>query len=166
MGFILRAFVGTNQENSAITEHGVCYYSWWNHRHSPAPDVCINKPFKDRLRVKWQEWMITGEHTLTASGCTRKADLNVICGWIKDAWNDIPTEMIETSFRKCCITNAINGTEDDDIWEEETDPFDDFNDEFDDELYYADTHEKEQAGLADTFDEIFRNSYDEDFFGF
>ena len=128
-------------------------------------DVCINKPFKDRLRVKWQEWMIT-EHTLTASGCTRKADLNVICGWIKDAWNDIPTEMIETSFRKCCITNAINGTEDDDIWEEETDPFDDFNDEFDDELYYADTHEKEQAGLADTFDEIFRNFYDEDFFGF
>jgi len=48
-------------------------------------DVCIKKPFKDRLRVKWQEWMITGEHSLTASGCTRKAELNVICVWIKEA---------------------------------------------------------------------------------
>ena len=42
-------------------------------------DVSINKPFKDRLRNKWQQWMISGEHTLTASGRMRKAELNVIC---------------------------------------------------------------------------------------
>ena len=48
-------------------------------------DVCSKKPFNDRLRVKWQEWMITGEHSLTASGCMRKAELNVICVWIKEA---------------------------------------------------------------------------------
>ena len=41
-------------------------------------DVCINKPFKDHLRVKWQERMISGEHTLTVSGRTHKADLDVI----------------------------------------------------------------------------------------
>ena len=46
------------------------------------------------------------------------------------------------------------------------DPFDDLNDEFDDELYYADMHEKEQAGLEDTIDQIFGNSDDEDFYGF
>ena len=28
------------------------------------------------------------------------------------------------------------------------------------------THEKEQAGLVNTFDQIFRNSDDEDFYGF
>ena len=61
---------------------------------------------------------------------------------------------------------AINGTEDDDIWEEETGLFDDLDDEFDEELYYADTQEKEQAGLVDTFDQIFGNSDDEDFYGF
>ena len=33
--------------------------------------------------------------------------------------------MIKTSFPKCCITNAIDGTEEDNIWEEQTDPFDD-----------------------------------------
>ena len=104
--------------------------------------------------------MIAGEHTQTASDCTHKPDLNVICGWIKEVWNDIPTDMIKTSL------NAINGTKDDDIWEEETDPFDDLDDEFDDELYYADTHKKEQAGLADTFDQIFGNSDHEDFYGF
>ena len=128
-------------------------------------DVCINKPFKDGLRVKWQEWMIAGEHTQTASGRMCKADLNVICGWMKEAWNHIQMEMMKTYFRKCCITNTIDGTKDDDIWEEETHPFDDLDDEFDDELYYADTHEKEQAGLAVNFDQIFGNSDDEDFCG-
>ena len=80
-------------------------------------DVSINKPFKDRLRNKWQHCMISGEHTLTASGRMRKAELNVICNWIKQTWNEIPTEMIQKSFLKCCITNALDGTEDDDVWE-------------------------------------------------
>ena len=26
-------------------------------------DVCVNKPMKDILRWKWQEWMLTGNHT-------------------------------------------------------------------------------------------------------
>ena len=61
--------------------------------------------------------MISGEHTLTASGRMRKAELNIICNWIKQTWDDIPTEMIQKSFLKCCITNALDGTEDDDVWE-------------------------------------------------
>ena len=113
-------------------------------------DVSINKPFKDHLRNKWQQWMISGEHTLTASGRMRKAELNVICNWIKQAWDEIPTEMIQKSFLKCCITNALDGTEDDDVWEEEDeDPFENLDEPEpnDDELFYADTYEKEQAGI-------------------
>ena len=34
-------------------------------------DVAINKPFKDRMRKKWQEWMLVDQHTFTASGCIR-----------------------------------------------------------------------------------------------
>lgn len=132
-------------------------------------DVCINKPFKDRLRSKWQQWMISGEHTLTATGRTRKAELNVICNWIKQAWDDIPTEMIQKSFRKCCITNAIDGTEDDEIWEEESeDPFEDVDnaEPIDDELYYADAHEKEQVGLDPATYEMLFGDDVEDFYGF
>lgn len=37
--------------------------------------------------------------------------------------------MVAKSFRKCCITNALDGTEDDEIWEEESDsdPFEDLD---------------------------------------
>ena len=78
--------------------------------------------------------MIFGENTLTASGCTHKAKLNVICDWIKQAWDDIPTMMTQKSFRKCYITNAFDG-------EESKDPFEDVDDAepIHDELYYADT---------------------------
>ena len=61
--------------------------------------------------------MITGENTLPASGCTCKADLSVISGLVQEAWHDILREMIKMSFPKCCITNAIDGTEEDNIWE-------------------------------------------------
>ena len=37
--------------------------------------MCLNKPFKDRVRTKWSQWM-----------------------W---AWDNIPSEMI---IKKCCIT--------------------------------------------------------------
>ena len=42
-------------------------------------DVAINKPFKDRMRKKWQEWMLTDQHTFTASGHIRKVELPQIC---------------------------------------------------------------------------------------
>ena len=32
------------------------------------PDVSVNKPIKDCMRVKWQQWMMAGEHTCTTSG--------------------------------------------------------------------------------------------------
>ena len=31
-------------------------------------DVAMNKPFKDHMRKKWQEWMLADQHTFTASG--------------------------------------------------------------------------------------------------
>jgi len=74
-----RPFVATNQEDSLIMECAIIIAGGMTGIIQPL-DVCINKPFKDRFRVKWQEWMITGETTLPASGCTRIADLNVISG--------------------------------------------------------------------------------------
>lgn len=133
-------------------------------------DVSINKPFKDRMRAKWQEWMLAGEHTFIAGGRIRKVKLDEICRWISDAWNDIPTEMIAKSFRKCCITNAMDGTEDEEIWEEESDsdPFADIDElDGDEELYYADDFERQQAEIAPEFYEaIFGESDSEDFYGF
>ena len=47
-------------------------------------DVSINKPFKDRMRAKWQNWMLAGQHSFTAGGRIRKVELDEICRWISD----------------------------------------------------------------------------------
>ena len=41
-------------------------------------DVCINKPFKDRLRSIWSDWMASGAAKLTKGGNFQKPDIIII----------------------------------------------------------------------------------------
>ena len=84
-------------------------------------DVVINKPFKDQLRQLWQDWMINGKHQFTASGKQKKPTKNQVLQWIKTAWETIPESMVRKSFLKTGITNALDGTQDDEIAEEDED---------------------------------------------
>ena len=58
----------------------------------------------------------------------------VVLQWIDWAWNEIPAELITKSFKSCGITNALDGTEDEAVWddegEEEKDPEDGIDNEF------------------------------------
>ena len=44
----------------------------------------------------------------------------MICQWILEVWNSIPIEMIIKSFKKCGISNALDGTEDDLLYNSNT----------------------------------------------
>ena len=123
-------------------------------------DVAINKPFKDRMRKKWQEWILADQHTFTASGRIRKVELTQICQWMYEAWEDIPNELIKKSFRKCCITNAMDGTEDDHMWEDDSDPFAGFDEDDDDvDLLYADSFERQQPDIdPESYENLFGDS--------
>ena len=76
---------------------------------------------KDRLREKWMTWMMSGEKTFTPGGQLRAASLVTVCQWVKESWQELSKEMVERSFKKCGISNALDGTEDDLVWEEEED---------------------------------------------
>ena len=111
-------------------------------------DVGVNKPFKDNLRQYWNKWMLDGNHTFTPSGCIRKYDPGQICHWILDSWNLISPDSITFLFVKCCITNTLDGMEDDILSEEmdESEPLadDDGVESIADEkgeLFYADKDE-------------------------
>jgi hypothetical protein len=52
-------------------------------------------------------------HPLTVAGNLRHAKI-----WIKCAWENISNDIIFQSFKKCGISNALDGTEDDAIYEE------------------------------------------------
>ena len=41
------------------------------------------------------------------------------------AWKAIPESIIVQSFKKCCISNALDGSEDDIVWEDDGEDKDD-----------------------------------------
>ena len=58
------------------------------------------------------QWMADGIHEFTATGRQKKASEELICSWISQAWNAIPSEMIAASSLRCGITNNLDGSED------------------------------------------------------
>ena len=116
-------------------------------------DVCLNKPFKDRLRKMWIEWMASGDVKTTKGGNLMKPDIELVAKWVLDAWNTIPEDMVKRSFLKCCISNAMDGEEDDAVFEDADNITDDVSeieaddsapDGSDDEDVYADDVTEEQ----------------------
>ena len=69
------------------------------------PIDVINKIFKDNLVKEWDKWN-------AITGIIRRATITDICGWVKNAWEEISKEVVSDSFKKCRISSALNGSED------------------------------------------------------
>ena len=81
-------------------------------------DTSVNKHMKVALQQRWDAWMCGSDHTYTNQGGMRKPELYIICSWIKDAWEELGPEIIIRTFKKCCISNALDESEDDVLWED------------------------------------------------
>ena len=81
-------------------------------------DISINKPFKTYLRKLWNTWMVSGEKEFTKSGAIKRPGLSLVVQWVKEAWESISDDIIIRSFKKCGISNAMDGTEDDILYED------------------------------------------------
>ncbi|GBB95674.1 hypothetical protein RclHR1_25900001 [Rhizophagus clarus] len=81
-------------------------------------DVSINKPFKDNLRKEWHEWISRGDSGITVAGNLKRARISDVCGWIKRSWDAVSDQIIFNSFKKCSISNLLDGSEDDMVYEE------------------------------------------------
>jgi hypothetical protein len=55
-------------------------------------------------------------HELTPTGKIRRSSIEMMCGWKRRAWNMVSTKIITKSFLKIGITNALDGSEDDMLW--------------------------------------------------
>ena len=66
----------------------------------------------------------------------RKVDVPTISQWIVDAWKELPIKTMVKGFKKCSISNMLDGTEDDILWMDNTDNDDD--DKREEELDYHD----------------------------
>lgn len=81
-------------------------------------DVVVNKPFKDHLRQQYSDWLLAGNHSLTPTGKIKKPSIQQLAGWISTAWQRITPESIVRGFKKCFISNAMDGSEDDVCWKD------------------------------------------------
>lgn len=75
-------------------------------------DVALNKPFKDQVCELYTEWMMA-DNPRTPAGHLRRPPLPTVCVWVSSAWKSLTNKMVCKSLRKCSISNAVDGTEDD-----------------------------------------------------
>lgn len=81
-------------------------------KYIQAPDVCWNKPVKDRIGEEYDEWLETGPQELTRGGNPKPPPFETVIEWILKAWDSLSNELIEKSFKTCGITNKADGSED------------------------------------------------------
>ena len=63
--------------------------------------------------------MSTGEKSFTKGGRVRAPDLALICKWIMHVWQELDLQIIVHSFVKCCISSALDGSQDDVVWKDD-----------------------------------------------
>jgi hypothetical protein len=95
-------------------------------------DVSWNRPFKSHIAEIYDEWLFNGPVEKTKGGNRRAPSKIVMLKWIKQAWDAISPDIVRKSFKKCGISNAIDGSEDnlfqnDD--DDDTDPFEGFDEQ-------------------------------------
>ena len=78
--------------------------------------------------------MVNGPFTYTPSGKKRAPSKEMVLWWIDQAWREIPVELITRSFVSCGISNALDGTEDDAVWDEEEEEAEDTEERIDNEF--------------------------------
>jgi len=87
--------------------------------------ISINRPFKERFRQQYLTWISDPARELTETGKIKLAAPSEVAQWVSAAWKAIPESIIIRSFKKCCISNASDGSEDDILWEDDGEDKDD-----------------------------------------
>ena len=64
--------------------------------------------------------------------------------WVSAAWKAIPESIIVRSFKKCCISNALDGSEDDILWEDDGEDKDDSDWATDNDSVMSDDDESDE----------------------
>ena len=107
-------------------------------------DVYINKPFKDRLRQQYLTWIADPARELTETGKIKRTAPSEVAWWVSAAWKVILESIIIRSFKKCCISNALDGSEDDILWEGDDEDKDDSDWVMDNDSVMSDDGESDE----------------------
>jgi len=62
-----------------------------------------------------EEW---ATHHFTPTGRVKWPSISNVCEWVKNFWQRVKSETNVKSFKKCGISNALDGSEDEILYEE------------------------------------------------
>ena len=62
--------------------------------------------------------MAAGNHDVTPTGRIKRPSITQVCEWVKTSWDAVKEEVVVRSFKKCGISNAMDGTEDEFLYED------------------------------------------------
>ena len=65
--------------------------------------------------------MAAGNHDLTLTGRMKRPTTTQVCEWVKTSWQSAKDETVVRSFKKCGISSALDGSEDDILCEQSED---------------------------------------------
>ena len=71
------------------------------------------------MRQQYLTWISDPARELTDTGKIKRAAPSEVVRGVSAAWKVIPERIIIRSFKKCCISNALDGSEDDILWEDD-----------------------------------------------
>ena len=80
-----------------------------------------NKTFKENMRQCWTKWMMSGKQELTKAGNMKSPGLALVCEWVVKSWKAISADIVIKSFKKTGISCALDGAEDDMLWQKQED---------------------------------------------
>ena len=65
-------------------------------------DTHVNKPFKDIMKEKWEDWIVNGEAEFTEKENRKLASYQLVAEWADDTWKKVATDkLIIKGFRQC-----------------------------------------------------------------
>ena len=76
------------------------------------PDVVWNRPFKDRIQERYDNWLANAKHEYTAAGNMKPASRRLVVEWIIQSWEEISKELVSNFMKSCALALAIDGCED------------------------------------------------------
>ena len=68
------------------------------------------------MREECNKWIQKAGGNLTPKRRMKKPNITEVSNWVLNSWYGVKKEEIVKSFRKCGISNAMDGTEDDLIY--------------------------------------------------
>jgi hypothetical protein len=63
-------------------------------------DITVNKPFKDQLRAKWENWMMGGIQEYNKTGRMKRPSYKDIVAWNVESWAAVNENCVRNGFIK------------------------------------------------------------------